>query len=66
MCYTYDKSKGRDTREPQTRLVPPPKKLGRVTLISKYFTQIRQKERMLHFSSIQIYQVTSKSVHYPT
>ena len=35
-------------------------------LISKYFTQIRQKERMLHFSSIQIYQVTSKSVHYPT
>ena len=35
-------------------------------LISKYFTQIRQKERILHFSSIQIHQVTSKSVHYPT
>ena len=35
MCYTYDKSKGGDTRELQGRMVPPPpkkKKLGRVTL----------------------------------
>ena len=31
MCYTYDKSKGGDTRELQSRMVPP-KKLGRVTL----------------------------------
>ena len=33
MCYTYDKSKGGDTRELQSRMVPPPKKLGRVTLM---------------------------------
>ena len=32
MCYTYDKSKGGDTRELQGRMVPPQKKLGRVTL----------------------------------
>ena len=32
MCYTYDKSKGGDTRELQSRIVPPQKKLGRVTL----------------------------------
>ena len=32
MCQTYDKSKGGDTRELQSRLVPPKKKLGRVTL----------------------------------
>ena len=32
MCQTYDKSKGGDTRELQSRMVPPPKKLGRVTL----------------------------------
>ena len=31
MCYTYDKSKGGDTRELQSRMVSP-KKLGRVTL----------------------------------
>ena len=24
MCYTYDKSKGGDTRELQSRMVPPP------------------------------------------
>ena len=36
MCYTYDKSKGGDTRELQSGMVPPPpkKKLGRVTLNS--------------------------------
>ena len=28
MCYTYDKSKGGDTRELQSRMVPPPKKTG--------------------------------------
>ena len=33
MCYTYDKSKGGDTRELQSRMVPPQKKLGRVTLM---------------------------------
>ena len=32
MCYTYDKSKGGNTRELQSRTVPPKKKLGRVTL----------------------------------
>ena len=32
MCYAYDKSKGGDTRELQSRMVPPKKKLGRVTL----------------------------------
>ena len=32
MCYTYDKSRGGDTRELQSRMVRPPKKLGRVTL----------------------------------
>ena len=32
MCYTYDKSKGGDTRELHSRMVPPQKKLGRVTL----------------------------------
>ena len=32
MCWTYDKSKGGDIRELQSRMVPPPKKLGRVTL----------------------------------
>ena len=26
MCYTYDKSKGGDTRELQSRMVPPPPK----------------------------------------
>ena len=35
MCQTYDKSKGGDTRELQSRMVPPQKKLGRVTLKSK-------------------------------
>ena len=33
MCYTYDKSKGGDTRELQSRMVHPQKKLGWVTLI---------------------------------
>ena len=28
MCYTYDKSKGGDIRELQSRMVPPPKKTG--------------------------------------
>ena len=28
MCYTYDKSKGGDTRELQSRMVPPQKKTG--------------------------------------
>ena len=31
MSWTYDKSKGEDTRELQSRMVPP-KKLGQVTL----------------------------------
>ena len=44
MCQTYDKRKGRDTRELQSRMVPPPpkKKLGRVTLsatLGHYYTQ---------------------------
>ena len=32
MCKAYDKSKGGDTRELQSRMLPPKKKLGRVTL----------------------------------
>ena len=35
MCKTYDESKGGDTRELQSRMVTPPKKLGRVTLIRR-------------------------------
>ena len=39
MCETYDKSKGGDTRELQSGMVPPPKKLGRVILrLSKLVT----------------------------
>ena len=37
MCQTYDKSKGGDTRGLQSRMVPPKKKLGRVTLIRMLF-----------------------------
>ena len=45
MCYTYDKSKGGDTRELQSRMVPPKKKLGRVTLISmSTLTCLTEKE----------------------
>ena len=40
MCYTYDKSKGGDTRELQSRMVPPKKKLGRVTLSSPTFNYL--------------------------
>ena len=38
MCQTYDKSEGGDTKEPQSRMVPPQKKLGRVTLNRLYVT----------------------------
>ena len=38
MCYTYDKSKGGDTRELQSRMVPPQKKLSRVTLNASHAT----------------------------
>ena len=36
MTFFYDKSKGGDTRELQSWMVPPQKKLGRVTLISRF------------------------------
>ena len=40
MCQTYDKSRGGDTRELQSRMVPPQKKLGRVTLRNLVSTDI--------------------------
>ena len=33
LCFRHDKSKGGDTRELQSRMVPP-KKVGQVTLIA--------------------------------
>ena len=38
MCKTYDKIKGGDTRELQSRMVPP-KKLGRATLSRPHIKQ---------------------------
>ena len=43
MCWTYDKSKGGDTRELQSRMVPPRKKLGQVTLTSLWTTTRENK-----------------------
>ena len=35
MCYTYDKNKGGDTRELQSRMVPPPPKKKKLGLSSE-------------------------------
>ena len=46
MCYTYDKSKGGDARELQSRMVPPPpkkKKTGSSHLKTMYFQAKMQK-----------------------
>ena len=59
MCYTYDKSKGGDTIELQSRMVPPPpkkkKKLGRVTLKDQlrtlFFISYWRRDRHFTWSS---------------
>ena len=56
MCYTYDKSKGGDTRELQSRMVPTPKKLGRVTLkqqIKTRFPGIGPKQLKKNYNNQQ-------------
>ena len=45
MCYTYDKSKGGDTRELQSRMVPSKKKKqGRVTLMASRLAHLKKKK----------------------
>ena len=55
MCYTYDKSKGGDTRELQSRMVPPQKKLVRVTLKDQlrtlFFISYWRRDRHFTWSS---------------
>ena len=66
MCQTYDKSKGGDTRELQSRMVPPKKngsshlKYKLTCLIQCKFVSGRLNTFMIFYSSLHIYYSLAK------